>query len=556
MMKRKTLLLVVSMLLIISLVFTACSPKASTTDNAQAEGQGSTDEKMVLNLSLDAEPPQMDPQKGSDLTSIFVLGHTLEGLTRVYDGKIQPGMAESWEVSSDGITYTFHLRDAKWSDGAVVKAQDFEYSIIRLLDPNTAGAYSEIMGFLIKNGEKFYKNEVDKAEVGVKAIDEKTLEIQLEAPTGYFLRVLGFLPYWPSRKDIVEKYGEEFSSGSDKMVYNGPFVVQEWKHEEKIVLAKNENYWDKDKVKADLIDLVIIPDPKTAISLYDTGELLSASIPSDMSEIYIQKGEAKFMPNGGAYYLSFNFNNKDKNMFGILNNKNFRKAISYAINREDFAKSVAKNGALPATRYVPPIIAGASDKYTAESPYDPLPLKADEAKAKEYLGLALKELNTTVEKLPTFKLLTRDDAIRRTHMEAVQDMLSKTLGVKTEIVQVPKKQYFQLLDDGDFDIAYGNWFPDYDDAMTYIDVYLTGNGVNRGRFSNTAFDDMVKAAKSTPDLKLRGEKLFEAEKILLDELPIVPIFWGCNAYVQSDKLVNYVRSLVGADPDLIYTYIK
>ncbi len=555
-MKRKTLLLVVYMLLIISLVFTACSPKVSPTDNAQPEGQGPADEKMVLNLSLDAEPPQMDPQKGSDLTSIFVLGHTLEGLTRVYDGKIQPGMAESWEVSSDGITYTFHLRDAKWSDGTVVKAQDFEYSIIRLLDPNTAGAYSEIMGFLIKNGEKFYKNEVDKAEVGVKAIDEKTLEIQLEAPTGYFLRVLGFLPYWPSRKDIVEKYGEEFSSGADKMVYNGPFVVQEWKHEEKIVLAKNENYWDKDKVKADLIDLVIIPDPKTAISLYDTGELLSASIPSDMSEIYIQKGEAKFMPNGGAYYLSFNFNNKDKNMFGILNNKNFRKAISYAINREDFAKSVAKNGALPATRYVPPIIAGVSDKYTAESPYDPLPLKADEAKAKEYLGLALKELNTTVEKLPTFKLLTRDDAIRRTHMEAVQDMLSKTLGVRTEIVQVPKKQYFQLLDDGDFDIAYGNWFPDYDDAMTYIDVYLTGNGVNRGRFSNTAFDDMVKAAKSTPDLKLRGEKLFEAEKILLDELPIVPIFWGCNAYVQSDKLVNYVRSLVGADPDLIYTYIK
>lgn len=555
-MKKKTLVAVVSMLLVISLVLTACGPKPADVGNVQPENQEPANEEMVLNLSLDAEPPELDPQKGSDLTSIFILGHVLEGLTRVYDGKIQPGMAKSWDISPDGLTYTFHLRDAEWSDGVAVKAQDFEYSIIRLLDPNTAGAYSEIMGFLIKNGEKFYKNEIDKKEVGVKAIDEKTLEIQLEAPTGYFLRVLGFLPYWPSRQDIIEKFGERFSSESDKMVYNGPFIIKEWKHEEGIVLAKNGSYWDKDKVKADIIDLLIIKDPKTAINLFETGGILSSSIPSDMSETYIQSGKAKFMSNGGAYYLSFNFNNRDKNIAKILNNKNMRKAMAYSIDREGFAKSVAKNGALPATRYVPSAIEGVSDKYTTEFPYDPLPLKVEEAKAKEYLELALKELNTTVDKLPTLKLLTRDDAVRRIHMEAVQDMLSKTLGIKTEIVQVPKKQYFQLMDDSDFEIAYGNWFPDYDDPMTYIDVYLTGNGVNRGRFSNKAFDDAVKVAKSTPDLKLRGENLFEAEKIILDELPIIPIFWGCNAYVQSDKLVNYVRSLVGADPDLIYTYVK
>ena len=555
-MRRRLFLITLSMLIIMSLLFAACAPKTSNNGGTESEGTENKKEEMVLNFSLDAEPPQLDPQKGSDLTSIFVLGHVLEGLTRVYDGKIQPGMAENWEVSSDGLTYTFHLRDAKWSDGVPVTAQDFEYSILRLLDPNTAGAYSEIMGFLIKNGEKFYKGEADKSEVGVKAIDEKTLEIQLEAPTGYFLRVLGFLPYWPSRSDIVEKFGEAFSSEADKMVYNGPFIIKEWKHEEGIVLAKNENYWDKDKIKADIINVYIIPDPKTALNMFETGEILAANIPADMTDLYIQNGTAKFFPSGGSYYLQFNFNHKDEQMRKIISNKNFRKAISYALDRESFAKAVAKNGALPATRFVPPTVSGVNDKYTKEYPYDVLNLQIDQAKAKEHLELALKELNITSEQLPVFKLLTRDDPVRRIHMEAVQDMLYKTLGIKTDIVQVPKKQFFQLCDDSDFDISYSNWYPDYDDPMTYIDVFMTGNGVNRGRYSNSAYDDAVKTAKYTPDLKLRAEKMLEAEKILLDDLPIIPIFWDSTAYVKSDKLVNYIRSMVGADPDLIYAYIE
>jgi len=531
------------------MMLSACAPQ----QQAPVEGPKPAQEK-VMSFGIDNEPPDIDPQVGTDLMSIMIGGHVLEGLVKVYDGKVQPGMAEKWEISDDALTYTFHLRDAKWSDDVAVKAQDFEYSILRLLDPKTAAGYAEVMGFYIKNAEKYFKGEItDKALVGVKATDDKTLVITLENPTGYFLRLLGFMCFLPSREDIVTKNGEAFAADPDKMIYNGAYTIKEWKHEESLTLIKNQSYWDKDKVKADVLDLPIIPEAKTSINMFETGEILSSSVPEDMLETYVQNGKAKFMPNGGLFWLQFNLSSKVNNK--IINNVNFRKAISYAIDRAAIIKAVIKKGD-PASRYIPSNIMGLNDKFTKENPLDAINVTADQAKAKEYFEKALKELNLTADKFPTIKLLGSDSSSARLYCEAVQDAVLKNIGVKFELVNVPSKQRLQLVIQRDYEMVYANWFPDYDDPMTYLDIWTTGGGMNRSDYSNPKYDAAIKDAKSATDEKVRQQKMFEAEQILLEDMPVIPSHWGANAYVQSDKLVNYVRSLVGADPDLTYVDLK
>lgn len=546
---KKTLVICLAMLMILSFTLSACTQKAAP-ENPTPEAP----KEKVINLTLDNEPPNIDPQVGTDLTSILIGGHVLEGLVRVYDGKVQPGIAEKWEISPDALTYTFHLRDAKWSDGVAITANDFYYSIMRLLDPKVAAGYAEVMGFYIKNAEKYYKGEItDKAQVGVKVIDDKTLEIQLENPTGYFIRLLGFMCFLPAREDLVTKYGEAYAADPDKMVYDGPYIVKEWKHEEGVTLAKNPNYWDKDKVKADIIELPIITDSKTSMNMFDTGSILSSAVPDDMLDTYKQKGTLQMMPNGGLFWLQFNYSSKTNG--NILSNENFRKAISYALDRQSLMDNVVKRGEA-ASRYIPTNIMGLNDKFATENPLDGLNKTQDLAKAKEYFDKALKELNLTADKFPKLKLLGSDAPSTRIFVEAIQDMLNKSLGIQIELVIVPAKARLQAVNDRDYEMVYANWFPDYDDPMTYLDIWTTGNGFNRSDYSNPAFDTLIKEAKAATDEKVRQQKMFEAEKTLLDDMTVVPLYYGANAYVKSDKLVNYVRSMVGADPDLTYVDLK
>lgn len=549
-MRKRTLIICLALLLVLSSLLSACAKKEPEQGDAAVPAPA----EKVISIPMESEPPNIDPQIGTDLYSFFVAGHVLEGLVRVYDGKVIPGIAEKWEISPDGLTYTFHLRNAKWSDGVPVKAQDFAYSILRLLDPKTAAGYAEVMGFYIKNAEKYYNGEItDKSQVGVRVIDEKTIEITLENPTGYFLRLLGFVCFLPTREELVAKYGEAYASEPDKMAYNGPYVVKEWKHEESVTLAKNPDFWDKDKIKMDIIECPIISDSKTALNMFETGELDFSSIPADLLDTYIQNGKAKLMLNGGLFYLQFNYSSKENGK--ILGNTNFRKAISYAIEREALVKAVVKRGT-PASRYVPNNIMGLDDRFAAENPFDALPAKSDPAKAKEYFDMALKELNLTHDKFPTIKLLGSDTSETRKFCEAVQDMLLKNIGIKVELVNVPAKQRLQAVKSRDYEMVYSNWFPDYDDPMTYLDIWITGGGFNRSDYTNPEYDALIREAKAATDEKVRQQIMFEAEKIALEDMIVVPTHWGANSGVQSDRLVNFVRSLVGADPDLTYVDVK
>jgi oligopeptide transport system substrate-binding protein len=548
---KKSLALVLALVFVLSMGLTACGPKVETP-----AGETPAAEPKVLRMNATAEPPNLDPQIGTDQVSIEIDNGLLEGLVRVHDGKVQPGMAEKWEISEDGLTYTFHLRDAQWSDGKPVTAQDFEYSIIRLLEPTTASEYA-FQGYYIVNGEEYNTAKItDKALVGVKATDAKTLVITLKSPTKYFLSLLSFLSFLPSRQDIVDAQKEAYASAPDKFVTNGPFILTDWQHDASLTLEKNPNYWNKDAVKLDKVEFAIIIDTKTAVNMYEAGDFDYVALPKDFIEKYQAEGKANYFSDGSEFYFQFNVNGRNPEVGKFTGNANFRKAIGFAIDRQAFIDATLKNGSQPATRYILPLLQGTTDKFAVEYPYDFYTPKVDLTQAKAYLDKALAEIGTTADKIPTIGFLTGDTDLSRIQAEAVQDMLSKNLGIKIEITGVQFKQRLELMEAGDYDIVFAGWGPDYNDPMTYADLWVTGGGHNNTNWTNAKYDELIAFAKNATDDKARAQAMFDSEKILLEEGPIVPIYFRSSAFAIQPYVKNLVRNFIGADRDFVYADIQ
>ncbi|MCG0276015.1 MAG: peptide ABC transporter substrate-binding protein [Thermosediminibacteraceae bacterium] len=519
----------------------------------QTGQQQQTKEKELV-FAIGSEVPSLDPQKATDTYAIMVGNAIFEGLVRVHDGKVEKGMAKDWKVSDDQKTWTFYLReDAKWSDGKPVTAYDFEYAFKRLLDPKTASEYA-YQGYYIVNGEKFNKGEItDPSQVGVKALDDKTLEIKLENPVKYFESLMNFISFMPVRKDIVEQYGQEFAADADKMVYNGPFILKEWKHEQELILEKNPNYWNKDAIKLDRVRILVVTETNTAYQMYENGELDFVGIPPDFVEQLKAEGKAEFYYDGAEFYLQFNVKRPGKPW---LANENFRKAVGFAIDREDYIKATMSGVSDPATRYVLPLLAGLEKKFVEEYPYEFYPKKADPEKAKEYLNKAMQELGISDPSQIKFEMLTDDSSRAKMMAETIQDMLRKNLGIEMQIKQVPFKQRLELMNKADYDVVFAGWSPDYDDPMTYLDLWVTGGGHNNTGWSNKEYDELIKFAKTTSDYKARADKMFEAEKLLLEKGPIVPVYFRQRAWTKREYVTGLVRNFVGADPDFVYADVE
>lgn len=548
---KKTLALVLALVFVLSIALTGCTPKPT----APVEPGAPAAEPKVLKLLQTAEPPNLDPQLGTDTVSIEVDNAILEGLVRVYKSQVQPGMAESWDVSPDGLTYTFHLRDAKWSDGKPVTAHDFEYAWIRLLDPKTASEYA-FQGYYIENGEAFNTGKItDPAQVGVKATDDKTLVVKLGAPCKYFLALTGFLSFMPTREDIVATHKEAYASEVDKFLTNGPFLLKEWKHEESLTIEKNPEYWNKDAIKLDKVEMAIVIDNKTGVNMYEAGEVDTVNLSKDFVDKYKAEGKAKYFVSGAEFYFQFNIKGGKGVTAKLLANENFRRAFGYAIDRQAYCDAVLKNGSTAATRYILPELAGNEKLFSEEYPLEYYPAAADPAKAKEYLDKALAEVGITMDKMPAVEYLTDDSEDVRIMAEAIQDMLAKNAGIKLEIKQVPFKSRLDLMKNKDYQIVMAGWGPDYDDPMTFMDLWVIGGGHNNTNWENKEYTDMITFAKTTADAKARGDKLFEAEKLLLDSGVIVPVYNRQRAYIQQDYVQNINRQFIGAERDFVFADI-
>ena len=544
---KKLLILSFSILFVLSVLFSGCSNQPSTSSN---NGTTTTQpkEEQVLNANLGEEPPMLDAQKSTDTVSFDVLNATHEGLVRLNkEGKVEKGsgLATDWEISSDGLTYTFHLRDAKWSDGTPITAHDFEYSWKRALDPATASQYAYML-YYIKNAEAYNGGKAKADDVGVKALDDKTLQVELQQPAPQFLGLTSFITYLPVQKAAVEKYGDKYASSPDTIVYSGPFIIKEWNHEQNMVLEKNPNYWDKDSVKLDRINLDMIKDDNTIVQNWEAGQYDAIGVPGAYIDKYKNDPLFHQMAEATTFYLQFNNKNK------IFSNVNIRKAFTYAVNRQVFCDNILKNGSLPALALVPPGLPGDKEQFRTEGGNY---FKDDDVSlAKELLAKGLQELG--LKQLPKIKFVSGDTDVAKKHAQALQEFWNKNLGVNVDIVSVAFKVRLDMMDKGDFDIVYAGWGADYNDPMTFLDLWVTGGGNNTAFYSNPEYDKLIKQANSTNDNAVRMKAMHEAEKLLMEDMPIGPLYFRGRAYLQRPYVHDWIRFPVGVADEWKWTYIE
>ncbi|MCU5175062.1 MULTISPECIES: peptide ABC transporter substrate-binding protein [Bacillus cereus group] len=534
-MKRKKSHLMV-MALVTSLLLTACNNKEDKSDKEA--------KKQVLNVTVSEEIPSLDTAKTMDGTSAHVMQNIFEGLY-VLDDQDQPipAVAKSFKRSEDGKKYTFDLRkDAKWSNGDSVTANDFMFAWKRAINPETASQYAYML-FYVKNAKEINKGTVPLAELGVKVINDYKLEVELEQPIPYFLQLLALPIYLPQHESFLKEQGKNYALEPSNLIYNGPFVLEKWKHEQEFQLKKNATYWDEKKVKLDEINFQIVKDTMTAVNLYEAGNLDRVPINSQFVDKY--KGDKELHMSSEPAIAMLRFNEKNS----ALANKKVRQAISFALNKEDFVAHFINNGAKPATGLVP---VGHINEETGKdfreengnlSLYDVQSAKKIWEEAKKELGVEQVNLE--------FLTFEQDNAKRMA--EYIKGDLEKNLqGLTIQIKQQPFKQKLQLEQTGDYDITMANWGPDYKDPISYLELFTTGNQNNKMNYSNRHYDELIKKAKSdlVLDQKKRWEALQEAERILLGGAAVAPLYQMGSAYVQKD----YVRGIEKHQFGGIYTY--
>ena len=500
------------------------------------------------NLNLGTEPPNLDAQIATDTTSGMILAHVQEGLVRyAKDGSIMAGMAEKWTVSPDGKTYTFTMRkNVKWSNGDPVTAADFEFGIKRALDPATASEYAYIL-FDIANAEKANAGEVGLDQVGVKA-NGNTLTITLKGPVPYFLSILCFPTAQPLNEKFFKTVGDKYASDADKMLYNGPYFIKEWKHSDKMILAKSTSYWNAKEIKLDTITGYMITDSNTAVTMFYNKELDQIGIPGPRVQEFKDKGYAvQVFTDAAVFYIEMGENNP------ALKNLNIRKAVNAALDRDSFCKNVLKTSSLPAMAFVSPTIMGLKKTFRDEVPAT-FYKDNDSAAAKAFLAAGLKELNLTA--LPPLNMICDDSDRAKLYAAAVQDMLKKNAGIEVAINPMPFKARLQKMSSRDYDLVMAGWGPDYNDPMTYLDMWVTDGGNNHTGWSNAKYDDLIAKAKAEPAAAKRMGYLVDAEKLLMAELPIAPIYWRFNPWAAQTNVSGIVRRGVGPDPDLYWTVKK
>jgi oligopeptide transport system substrate-binding protein len=542
----KKFLVLMLVLAMVATVFVGCG--TDNGDEGADGGNGEATEK-IFRFPITSEPPALDPGKTTDTISFTIGQQIFEGLYRYHGGEYVEGMAEGEpEVSEDGLTWTFKLRDAKWSDGEPVTANDFEYAWKRVLNPETASKYAFILSDYIEGAAAYNTGEGSADDVAIKALDEKTLEVKLTQPTPFFKSLTTFGTYLPVRQDVVEEFGKDFAAEPEKMVYNGPFVLETWEHEAELTYTKNPEYWNAEAVKFTKAVNPIVEDASTAVNMYETGELDMVGLSGEFAQKYMEEDKAKEYYDGGTFYLMFN-----GEKFEPLQNANIRKALSLAIDRENYIKNVWQIPYDPATNFVNPAIKGLEKTFREENPGDYFPVY-DVDMAKEYLAKGLEELG--LEKLPKFEFLTDDGEMSKKSTEFIQENWRKNLDVEIDATPVTFAVRLDRSDKMDYDVVLSGWGPDYDDPMTFMDMWVTGGTFNEVKYSNADYDAKIKEAKGNPDNAKRMELMVAAEEILMDDMPIAPLYHRKRVYTNVDGLEGVSRGAFSPDPDWMFGDLK
>lgn len=532
-MKNRKLLLLTIGLLVMVMALSGCGKKddapvvdkgpeveGESTDETEDVVESDLDADQFLNVVLAAEPTTLDPSKGSDNYSYTILNNVLEPLTRLEEDEDQKNIlrgagAESWESNDDGTVWTFKIRENTWSDGVAVRAQDYEYGIKRSLDQDTASPSAYLLTPIL-NARKVNAGELGVDELGVKSLDDNTLEITLEATTPYFEQLTFQRVTMPQRQDIVEANGDKYGSEIDTVIFNGPFVIEEWVHNSEIILAKNDSFWGKDDVHLEKVTLKIIQDENARMNSLSNGSIdVTTANKPEWKDKFEKDDKLDHYEVIGAQTFFKMFNTKDE----LFKNANVRKAFSIAVDREEIANVIYHGVNTPTYGWVAPNIMIGDKEYrdVVEGPIKKLIEENPDPKALLIKGLEELGMDTDPSKLTVTMTLGGTDQWFRTYGEYCQQMFIKNLGVDFQVEFLDWPVFSDAAARGDFQIGYMAWGAEFNDPVSLLSLLTSdSNSIDTG-WENARYDELINLAATEMDNAKRTELFEEAENILLYE---------------------------------------
>ena len=528
---------------------------ALTTAAGMLAGCGSKTDTDTFRFANDTDIVGMDSTVVDDAMSFNAITAITDGLTTVdVKGNTIPGIAKSWDVSNNGLTYTFHLRDAKWANGDDVTAQDFVYSWHRII--KNAGNYAYMLGSegaSIKNADSLIDLGTTATDeqlntLGIKATDDKTVVVDLEKNVPYFVGLMSFPCYFPQNQKFVEKCGKNYATKPEYILGNGAYKMTKWIKGNKATFTKNDKYYDAKSVKTKNLEMYLVQDPKTAAQNFDNDKVDYATINSTLVDKYKGKDTFKAIREGYLAYLICNFK------ADTTANKNLRHALSYAINRKDLCDNILKDGSQPATGFVPAQLCkspSGKDFREESGKY----VDYDVKKAQEYLDAAKKELGT--DTITVDLLYGTDESPMDTFAEYLQGSFTKLKGLKVNMVATVKKdRIYNREASGNFQIACTRWAPDYADPTTFLNVLASSNSNNYGKWENAQYNSLLKQAQNETDVNKRWNELLEAEKVMMDDMPNIPVVQTGTAALQAKNVKGLVHNTVSTPYVFKYVTLK
>ena len=542
---KKYVALLLALVLVVG-VFAGCketpadpTPTPDNSGNPTAPPVEGAD-PLNIRICVGSEPQTIDPQLNTSVDGAIYIHHIFEGLFTLADdgegtaiivpGQIKDGYTET--KNADGtITYTFTLRDdAVWSDGQPVTAYDFEYSLRRLCDPETAADYSYIVDGIIVGATEVLAGEAPADTLAVNAIDDATLEITIVTECAYFTELLAFPALFPVRQDIIEAHGDMWTFEPETYVSNGPYKMTEWVHNAYIKLEKNEQYYGYENLGPESIRFDLMDDANAMLTAFRNGELdFIEMFPIDEIPGLIESGEMVIVPYIGTYYVSFQV---EKAPF---DDPRVREALTLAIDRNFITNDVTRAGQIPADGFVPSGIADANpsgDDFRTQGggwySIDPADYEANCERARELLADAGFPGGAG---FPTVEYLYNTNADHQAVAQAIQADWLRELGINVTINNQDWNVFLQTRKDGDYQIARNGWIADFNDPISFIDMFITGGGNNDAQYANPDYDALVAASRAEGDPVKRMAILHEAEKIIADEFILSPIYFYTNKYM-------------------------
>jgi oligopeptide transport system substrate-binding protein len=490
----------------------------------------------------------MNSTTTTDSASTDILMNVMSGLYRLdVNTKPVPDMAKSVDISEDKLTYTFTLRDGvKWSNGDPVTSQDFKYAWLRAIDPKTAGQYAYIITTFVKGANEFNTGKGSADDVAIETPDDKTLKVTLVAPSPFWLGLTSFFTYLPQKQSFVEQQGDQYAQNADALIYNGPYLLTKFNPTEGTTMVKNKDYWNASNVALQSNEGKIVKELDTAVNLYESGDIDEIQIEGEYVDQY--KGSPPFQTRTffATFYMVGNYE------LPFFQNENIRRAFQMGFDRDTLVNKILNSGAVAATGYVPDGLAGPGDQTFREAEGPTMPAY-DAQQAKELFQKGTQELGSN----PTIELLAYDDSTARDIATFLQSQFEDNLGANISVKVQPFDRKLELESNGEFQLSWQGWIADYDDPMTFLDLWLSDSSFNTQKYKNDRYDELVNGAKEETDFAKRMDMLLEAEKLLVEEdAAVAPIYFDGRSYLVRPFITRFINQPYGGGRDISLWKVK